>query len=77
MDMPKLKYYFSNFTYQAVIVRKDNGNLTEAQAVEVIRRVEAHDGLVVACRFAKSHIKQGSQKKALPILRQALSGEPK
>ncbi len=36
-------------------------------------KADLHDELVFACGFAKAQIKKGAQKKALPILRQALA----
>ena len=33
----------------------------------------SHDALLAACKFAKSQIKKGAQKKALPILRAAIA----
>ena len=36
-------------------------------------KADLHDEVVFACGFAKAQIKKGAQKKALPILRQALA----
>ena len=45
-EIPELKQYFSNISYSAVICRKDNATLTEAQAEEIIHRCICHEGLV-------------------------------
>lgn len=73
--LPKLTHYFSNLTYQAIITRKDNGNLTEAQALEGIRQIEAHDGLVKLLRAAQQYIRPLDPKYI--EIEQALKDEPK
>ena len=49
--------------------------LTEAQAAEVIRRVEAHDELVKLLRDAQQYIRPLDPKHK--AIEQALAGEPK
>lgn len=56
MDMPKLES--GNLFDEDTPIRAIFGfgrELTETQAAEVIRRVEAHDGLVKALREIKEH----------------------
>ena len=40
---------------------------------ELARRWNSQPDLLEACKFAKAQIKKGSQKKALPILREAIA----
>lgn len=79
MDMPKLREFtgpYENEEYYICSAEKTKP-LTEAQAAEIIRRVEAHDILVIAAKLALNSLREKGECYAKAAIEQALAGEPK